>query len=84
MITEQILNIFLLPIITLINQLPTLELTINADLSVFVDYLSFANKVFPVAEVMPILMFKFFVVPTFAIVWSLVLRIKSFIPTMGD
>lgn len=84
MITEKIIEILLLPLITLINQLPTLELTINADLSVFIDYLSFSNKVFPIVEVMPILLFKFFVIPTFGIVWSLILRIKSFIPTMGD
>ncbi len=40
------------------------------------------NYIFPVSTVMGIFLISF-VIKTFQITWSLLLRVKSFVPTMG-
>lgn len=84
MIIQALIDIFLNPLLFLIDSLPTLELDLSFDIDSLLNVLSFANTIFPMSELMLLIILKFITVPTFSIVWNLILRVKSFIPTMGD
>lgn len=66
-----------------IDKLPNIEFSIPDNiLDGFVYIAQYINYFVPVAELMPILAISVSL-SVFHIVWAIVLRIKSFIPTMG-
>ena len=82
MIVDAILNFFLSPILLLLDNLPTLEISVNVDFTKFFEYITLISSVIPLKELIPILIIKI-AITSFSIIWAIVLRVKSFIPTMG-
>lgn len=84
MITDTIINIFLALPRNLLALLPDInfELPEVAFQELF-DIISSLTWALPVVALMPILVISF-ALQGFKIAWSLLIRIKSFIPTMGD
>lgn len=83
MITEAILSLFLGLGDMFLNMLPSLNFTIPGGvLSVTTIMFNGIGYVLPVADLLPILFFSI-LFDNFHVVWSIILRIKSFIPTMG-
>lgn len=82
MIVDAILNFFLTPILLLLDSLPTLEISVSVDFTKFFEYITLISSVIPLGEILPILYIKFALLG-FSILWAIVLRVKSFIPTMG-
>ena len=84
MITDLILKAFSLPLLLLIDTLDNFTFTIP--LGVF-NGLSILAKdlgyLFPVSALLPIIIIKIGL-RVFSIFWTIILKIKSFIPTMGD
>jgi hypothetical protein len=66
-----------------IDKLPNIDFDIpESALSGFAYIAQYINYFVPVAELMPILVMTVSL-SVFHIVWAIILRIKSFIPTMG-
>lgn len=84
MIIDGILRVLLQPLILLLETLPALELSFNLDSFTINKYLNFINTFFPMKELMPLVIFNILILPGFGIAWTLILKIKSFFPTMGD
>ena len=82
MIVDAILNFFLTPILLLLDSLPTLEISVSVDFTKFFEYITLISSVIPLKEILPILYIKFALLG-FSILWAIILRVKSFIPTMG-
>ena len=86
MITDAIINIiFLLPY-GLLSAMDSLnfELTLPADMfEIIKDLTVGVNYVVPVERLMPIFI-TMLSLSIFKIVWAIIIRIKSFIPTMGS
>lgn len=84
MITDTIINIFLALPRNLLALLPDInfELPEVAFQELF-DIISSLTWALPVVALMPILVISF-ALQGFKIAWALLIRIKSFIPTMGD
>lgn len=83
MIWEKILSFLLSGVMSLLDLLPDLDLNFAAGgFDVVKDILYGVNYFIPFKSVFPIL-FLSASITGFRIVWALVLRIKSFIPTMG-
>lgn len=83
MITEAIINIFLAIPNLLIALLPTTNLSFPDSLTSICDTLFFGlGYILPIGGLMPIFVCSF-ILSNFRIVWAIILRIKSFIPTMG-
>lgn len=84
MITDTIINIFLSLPRNLLALLPDVnfELPEVAFQELF-DIISSLTWALPVVALMPILVISF-MLQGFKIAWALLIRIKSFIPTMGD
>lgn len=82
MVTDAILNFLLTPLLLLLDNLPTLEISINVDFTKFFEYITLISSVVPLQGLLPIVYIKIALV-TFNIIWAIVLRVKSFIPTMG-
>ena len=84
MIFTAIINLFLLLFKGLISLLPTLSFTIPTNIcSTIANFFSGVTYFFPIRALLPILAFSISLT-AFKIVYNLILRIKSFIPTMGD
>ena len=67
-----------------LNLLPNLDFVIPGNVVDSVcDFVSAASYLLPIKLLMPIVVFSF-ALATFRFVWAIILRIKSFIPTMGD
>lgn len=67
----------------LIDMLPALDFTIdNQVFSWFINVLKIINLVLPINQLLPILYIGF-TITFFKLIWALILRVKSFIPTMG-
>ncbi|MDE5763515.1 MAG: hypothetical protein K2N49_00175 [Ruminococcus sp.] len=83
MITDTILNIlFYLPLL-LLKALPRINFSLPDDVfNGFSDFLSNVGYVVPMKALLPILASSL-AISTFKISWALIIRIKSFIPTMG-
>lgn len=83
MITDTIINIFLALPRNLLALLPdvNIELPEVAFQELF-DIISSLTWALPVVALMPILVISF-MLQGFKIAWALLIRIKSFIPTMG-
>lgn len=84
MITDFIINVFCaIPNLLLDNiEVITLEIPENI-FNGFDSILNLLGFMFPVSGLLPILIISFSI-KSFQLIWSLVLRIKSFIPTMGS
>lgn len=83
MITESILNIFLGIPELLIMLIPTTDIRLPTDiLSGASSILQGIGYVVPIGALSPIFVTDF-VLTNFKIIWALIIRVKSFIPTMG-
>lgn len=84
MIIDTILKVLTLPVLLLIDGLQAFSFTIPVGvfngLSLLAKDLGY---IFPVASLMPIIIMKL-AFRVFSLFWTVVLKIKSFIPTMGD
>lgn len=84
MITDTIINIFLALPRNLLALLPDVNFELpDVAFQELFDIISSLTWALPVVALMPILVISF-MLQGFKIAWSLLIRIKSFIPTMGD
>ncbi len=65
-----------------ISQLPTINFDIPDNVLDGLQYLAYIGYFVPITELMPILVISVSL-SVFHITWAIILRIKSFIPTMG-
>lgn len=83
MITDKILNILFYFPLLLAKALPEINFFIPDNIFNGINtFVCNVGYVLPIKALMPILVSSF-TISTFKIVWALVIRIKSFIPTMG-
>ena len=83
MITEGILNILAFIPNTLLNSINTISLSIPDNIFSGLDSIfNCLGFLFPISGLLIILTLSF-TIKSFQIIWSIILRIKSFIPTMG-
>lgn len=85
MITEAILSVLLYPISLLFSGLDFVLPVISIPEGVFNGLgtlIGFAAFFLPLSAILPIFIIKF-ALTNFDLIWKLILRIKSFIPTMG-
>lgn len=84
MIFTVIINLFLLLFKGLIIILPTLSFTIPDNICrTIANFFAGVTYFFPIKALLPILIFSV-ALNSFKILYNLILRVKSFIPTMGD
>lgn len=84
MITDTIINIFLALPRNLLALLPDVNFELpDVAFQELFDIISCLTWALPVVALMPILVISF-MLQGFKIAWALLIRIKSFIPTMGD
>lgn len=84
MITDAILNVLLAIPLLLLNSLPSINIDLsNSPIDTIFSYFTIFNTIVPVSDAL-IIISVFLVLYNFSFIWSLILRIKSFIPTMGD
>lgn len=82
MITDAILTWFLVLPNLLIESLPVVSISIPDNVFDGLDKLCAFLGWFPIAQLMPILYYSI-TLSLFQAAWALIIRIKSFIPTMG-
>lgn len=83
MITEALINVFLFLPKLLLQALPDIDISIPKDIfDTLQNFLLNLEYIFPIVELLPILVISISL-SLFKIAWALVIRIKSFIPTMG-
>lgn len=83
MITEALINVFLFLPKLLLQALPDIDISIPKDVfDTLQNFLFNLEYIFPIVELLPILVISISL-SLFKIAWALVIRIKSFIPTMG-
>lgn len=83
MIIEEILKFFALPCNLLIDALPTFSIEIpQGAFDTLMTVVKSASYVIPFQFLLPILAISFGL-KTSQIVWAIIIRVKSFIPTMG-
>lgn len=83
MITEALINVFLFLPKLLLQALPDIDISIPKDVfNTLQNFLLNLEYIFPIVELLPILVISISL-SLFKIAWALVIRIKSFIPTMG-
>lgn len=84
MITDAILNVLFYVPLLLVNALPAVDFAMPDNVFNGIDtFVSNVAYVIPIRALMPILVSSFSI-SCFKIFWALLLRIKSFIPTMGS
>lgn len=84
MITDAILNVLLAIPLLLLNSLPSINIDLsNSPIDTIFSYFTMFNTIVPISDAL-IILSVFLVLYNFSFIWSLILRIKSFIPTMGD
>lgn len=84
MIFTAIINLFLNLFKGLISLLPTINFTIPANIChTIANFFAGVTYFFPIKALLPILVFSV-ALNSFKIIYNLLLRVKSFIPTMGD
>ena len=82
MITEALINVFLFLPKLLLQALPDIDISIPKDVfDTLQNFLLNLEYIFPIVELLPILVISISL-SLFKIAWALVIRIKSFIPTM--
>ena len=83
MITESILNILAFIPNALLNNINTISLSIPDNIFNGLDSIfNCLGFLFPIGGLLIILTLSF-TIKSFQIIWSIILRVKSFIPTMG-
>ena len=83
MITEGILNILAFIPNTLLNSMVSISLSIPDNIFIGLDSIfNCLGFIFPIKGLLIILTLSF-TIKSFQIIWSIILRIKSFIPSMG-
>lgn len=83
MIIDLILNLIFNPLLLLLDLLPDLELEIPNDIyEPLEDAFEGVAYVFPIVALLPIIISST-ALSIFRVVWACIIRIKSFIPTMG-
>lgn len=83
MITEGILNLFVLIPNALLNNMEGVSISIPDNVFSGLDSIfNCLGFLFPISGLLIILTLSF-AIKSFQIIWSIVLRVKSFIPTMG-
>lgn len=83
MITEGILNILAFIPNALLNNINTISLSIPDNIFIGLDSIfNCLGFLFPITGLLIILTLSF-TIKSFQIIWSIILRVKSFIPTMG-
>lgn len=83
MITDSLINIFLFLPRQLLGLLPDISIEFPEGLvETFSEWLEMLSWAFPIVALMPIFLISF-ALSAFKIAWALIIRIKSFIPTMG-
>lgn len=83
MITESIMNMFLFIPRVIIDMIPVTTIDLpNSVTGVATQLLDGVGYVFPILGLMPILL-NSILLDIFKVTWALLIRIKSFIPTMG-
>lgn len=83
MITEGILNILAFIPNALLNNMSSISLSIPDNIFSGLDSIfNCLGFLFPISGLLVILTLSF-VIKSFQIIWSIILRVKSFIPTMG-
>lgn len=83
MIIDSILNLIFGPLALLLDLLPDLDLEIPNDIyGPLEDAFEGVSYVFPIVPLLPIIISST-ALSVFRVVWACVIRIKSFIPTMG-
>lgn len=84
MITDTIIRALMYYPLMLINAIPALDVSMsNEYIDIFKSYMSYVAYFIPVAGLIPIILLNF-AIANFRIIWALILRVKSLIPTMGD
>jgi len=84
MITAFLVNMFIYMNVAFLSVLPNMNFTIPQGVTdTICGVVQSACYFLPVTLLLPILLFSFGL-STFKVVWAIVLRVKSFIPTMGD
>lgn len=84
MIFEFIINLFLKLFKGFISLLPNLSFSIPSGIiNTLVSFFVGVNYFFPIKALMPIITFSIGLT-AFRLLYNIILRIKSFIPTMGD
>lgn len=86
MITDKIIDLFFYFPLLLLNSLPDLDLSIPDDFLNIVNGVD--NFIYNIAYVIPFsriqgIFIISIAISSFQILWALIIRIKSFIPTMG-
>lgn len=83
MVTDAIANFFISAFINVIPSGPVMDLKIPPEVLIGLNsLLSNLGYVFPIKQLLPILLTSTSVT-LFKIVWAVVIRVKSFVPTMG-
>ncbi len=84
MITDMILKLLVMPLIVLIESVSAIGFTIPV--GVFNGLLLLSENlgyIFPVSSILPVFILKM-LLRNSRIIWAMIIRVKSFIPTMGD
>lgn len=84
MITDAILKLLTMPVIVLIESVSVIGFTIPV--GVFNGLLLLSENlgyIFPISSILPVFVLKM-LLRNARIIWAMVIRVKSFIPTMGD
>lgn len=87
MIFDKILDVLFCFPFLLLDSLPDISISIPGEVSNAINgFQTFANNlayVFPLKGLVPIIVISFSI-KSFQILWALIIRVKSFIPTMGS
>lgn len=84
MITDMILKLLIMPVIVLIESVSAIGFTIPA--GVFNGLLLLSENlgyIFPISSILPVFVLKM-LLRNARIIWAMIIRVKSFIPTMGN
>lgn len=84
MITSAIINFFIYLFNGILSVLPSINLEIPENITETIcDFFGVVGYFLPLGALMPILVCSAGILG-FRFIWAIILRIKSFIPTMGD
>lgn len=84
MIIDSILSFILSIPNALLDGLPDVDLSaVGSGMSYLNSILAYIGYFIPISELIPLMVIELAVIG-FKIVWAIVLRVKSFIPTMGN
>ena len=83
MITDAILLMFIAPANAMLTLMPTFTVTLPPDIfSYLISIVTSLSYIFPIGGLFQILVVALSIKAT-QILWAIIIRVKSFIPTMG-